>query len=60
MSRWLAEKGSVLRDDQQYKEAALSFEASLILDRELEDTHGAYWNIAKLACIPKLTIQDIV
>lgn len=57
LALWLAEKGRVLRDDQQYEEAALYFEASLILDRELG--RAGEWSIRGIARLPKTAIRDV-
>lgn len=57
LSSRLIDKGRVLHDDEQYEEAALAFEASLILDRELG--YGVYRTLNRFALIPKTAICSV-
>ncbi|KAG8922698.1 hypothetical protein FRC00_007122 [Tulasnella sp. 408] len=54
-SACLGEKAKVLVDMEEYDEAALHFEASLILDQELG--YGMYWNQQHLSSLPKSIIK---
>lgn len=57
LALWLAEKGRVLRDGQQYGQAALYFQASMIPDRELGRL--GEWSIRGIARLPKTAIRDV-
>ncbi|KIO21535.1 hypothetical protein M407DRAFT_28867 [Tulasnella calospora MUT 4182] len=55
VSMCLGEKARVLVDMEEYDEAVLHFEASLILDQELG--YGLSWNQERLSKIPKTIIK---
>lgn len=56
LSRCLADKALILEELEKYDEAALHFEASLVLDWELQDDSGVRWNRRKLGNTRKTAI----
>ncbi|KIO22133.1 hypothetical protein M407DRAFT_245278 [Tulasnella calospora MUT 4182] len=57
LSEWLTEKGRILQETQRYAEAALCFEASLVLDQGLENAEDVEMDIERLVSIPKTGLQ---
>ncbi|KAG9016565.1 hypothetical protein FRB90_003004 [Tulasnella sp. 427] len=59
LSLYLEKKGLLLEEGRRYDEAALCFEASLVLDQELDSTEDVRNDIKLLACLPKTAIHDL-
>ncbi|KIO23802.1 hypothetical protein M407DRAFT_26792 [Tulasnella calospora MUT 4182] len=57
MSVFLVRKAMLLLEMEQYDEAALNFEASMILDRELGDDGDVVWNRGKIGSIPRTAMK---
>ncbi|KIO22135.1 hypothetical protein M407DRAFT_245279 [Tulasnella calospora MUT 4182] len=57
MSVFLVRKAMLLLEMERYDEAALNFEASMILDREMGDDGDVSWNRGKIGSIPRTAMK---